>query len=278
MLSAGNRSDLRSWLSKKWEDMRDLYVHSDQPESNDPIVNPTMCSRLGMCVCEGLGLKALRFHQKFVLFLKPEFTPRRRRKKKQADGSYKVPELPPAEKAKQEAVAGHRRLLQESFVVLHLQHPECRSGNSSTVPFQTFSLDASWSDMALRALGASANPQEAGDVWVHIGHMNFTTWTMAVLQLFPDEQDREDGRVKLLVNQPFKASDALSLWSSMVDINLRWLVTVYTIVSDYRELSLPEMVPNWVLVKQLPSVPPMQFWQGWELEEDMRIQKANAKN
>ena len=99
---------------------------------------------------------------------------------------------------------------------------------------------------------------------------------MAVLQLLFGEQDREDGCVKLLVNQPFKASDALSLWSSMVDINLRWLVTAYTIVSDNRELRLPEMVPNWVLVK-LQSIRTFELPQTPARVVGLRVKTSGAK-
>ena len=97
--------------------MHELMVHSAQPSLDDEVSTtaaPTMCARLGLCVCDGLGLKSLRYHRKLVFSIKRDFTPQRQRRKKQADGSFKAIDFSPEQKEKQPILAAHRRLL--SFV------------------------------------------------------------------------------------------------------------------------------------------------------------------
>ena len=123
-------------------------------------------------------------------------------------------------------------------------------------------LHQSWSDMALRALGTTDNTDDLNVVWLHVGHVNFTTWNFAILSLSEDGEERADGCVRLVVGQPCKALDSLAFFSGAIDFSLSWDVTVYHLVSDDRVLTLPEMVPNWVLVKELKSIPSACFWQG----------------
>ena len=166
------------------------------------------------------------------------------------------------------------------LIVLRLQHPDgsVETGNSSasfTNPF----MHRSWSEMAARTLGAAVDAAEQAELktlWLHVGYINLTTWNLSLLSLFPasDSEDCPQGCRKLVVGQPCKAAESISFFSGAVDFNVRWKVTVYTILSDDRILSLPEMVPNWIYVKELQALPASIFWQGWQTEEQ---EFANAQ-
>ena len=272
LLSRGQRSDFRANLVTEWERMHELCVHDEQTTIQGDEKTGTVCARLGICVCEGLGLKALRCHRRLVELLRPQFTPRRKRKKNTAAPAP----MSQLEKDRQTALATHRRLLQEGFIVLRLEHkPEVRFATGSEAPFQF--LSPAWTNMALRSLGTTAQPDELPTVWIHLGHLNFTTWSMAVLVLEEDPEPRADGLLRLVVKQPYRACDALSCFLECMDFSVSWNVTVYNIVSDDRVLTLQEMVPNWVLVRPLPSISSACFWKGWEVEEDIRKEQEMAK-
>ena len=270
LLSAKNRSDLRSAVLSKWEQMHELYVHAEQPQDDRATEPPSMCQRWGMCVCSGLGLKSFRFHSALVKFLKPSFTPRRRSRKKQPDGTFKTVDLPPSEKAQQAVLTTHRLMLREAFIVLRLEHKSvCSATPEGRSPFAHRSLHPAWSDLAMRALGSAADASDVKTVWLHVGHVNFTTWNLAVLSLTEDAEERDDGCLRLSVGKPYKAADSLAFFPGTIDFTLNWNVTVFNIVSDDRVVTIPEMVPNWVLVKELKSVPAACFWKGWEIEEEL---------
>ena len=261
----------------RWEQMHELYNHDEQRAVQNTVPDETLCRQMGFCVCDGLGFKALCFHRKLVACLRPQFTPVRRRKKLQPDGTKKIPELPPAEKEKEAVVRGHRKLLQESFIVLRLQHVGYEA-SAGARPSATNFLHDSWSRMAYKALGL-ANPQEdPKTLWLHIGHLNLTTWRMAVLPLDEDPEQQDDGSVRLTVQKPsHNAADSVVCFCRSVNLQVRWSVTAFSMISDGRELTLDEMVPNWVLVKKLPAMESACFWQGWEIEEERERAAAAAK-
>ena len=270
----GSRSDLRANLQKGWESMHELYVHEEQPPVKEAPSETTLCSRVGHCVCSGLGLKALCCHRRLVQFLRPLFTPKRKRKKQ--EGQAKQVELSAAEKAKQELLLTHRKLLTEAFIVLRVAHEgSVEQADGAEAPFQD--LGRSWSEMALQALGCTSDPAAQQPLWMHIGHLNLTTWSMAVLPLDLDAEPRHDGLLRLNVKRPYGAADSLTYFTAALDFNLTLNVTAYVIVSDNRVLGLPEMIPDWILVQKLESIPSSRFWDGWQSEEDNRKQRELAK-
>ncbi|CAE7782838.1 unnamed protein product [Symbiodinium sp. CCMP2592] len=160
----------------------------------------------------------------------------------------------------------------ESFIVLRLTHTKI-SADDSAFGF----LDRSWSEMALRALGSTAEADDETTMWLHVGHTNLSTWRMAFLELEPDQEPRTDGLQRLNVSRPYKAAESLIHFANGLNFNLSWTVTAFVMVSDDRWLTVPEMVPNWVLVRELESVPSFCVWQGWELEQEKIKAEALAK-
>ena len=66
-LSPGERNELRNTMLSDWQSQHELLVHDEQVGDETVSVQaPTLCCRLGICVCQGLGLKALRFHRKLT--------------------------------------------------------------------------------------------------------------------------------------------------------------------------------------------------------------------
>ena len=103
-LSPGERNELRNTMLSDWQSQHELLVHDEQVGDETVSVQaPTLCCRLGICVCQGLGLKALRFHRKLTASLEPSFTPRRQKKN--------AAELSAELKAEQATKQTFRRLL-----------------------------------------------------------------------------------------------------------------------------------------------------------------------
>ena len=267
------RSKMRSMLADKWDSMHNMYLHDEQPALGEvpARLKPTPCCQMGLCVCSGAGLKAKLFHKNLVSFLRPAFTPKRQRRKRQHDGTYKPVPWTPAEKEQQAVLGSHRKLLKEGFIVLRLEHQEDSK-------LEAHFLHDSWARLASKALGQSnASSGHAQSIWLHLGYVNYTSWGMGLLQLVEDHERLPCDRWhRLLVQDPYRASDCLACFRAAVDFDLQWAAKVYHILSDCAVLELSEMVPNWVHVVELQSVESFCCWQGWEIEE-IRWQEHQRK-
>ena len=72
---------------ESWRDLNDIIFHDNQPPLEGEMQQPlSRCNQLGLCVCEGQGLRAWLFHSRLALFLRSEFTPKRQKRQRNIAG------------------------------------------------------------------------------------------------------------------------------------------------------------------------------------------------
>ena len=205
VLSKGERSQIRAELLQEWQNLNDMFVHEEQEKLESHEQLPSKCAQLGLCVCDGAGLQCWVYHERLVWFLKPHFTPRRVRRQRDAEGRMVHVELPPAEKQAQSKLKSNRKALEDGFVVVRI-----RLTDSETLPAHIplcASVHPSWGRLGLESLGYRSVASEASTdcLWLHLGHVNYSTWSMAVLRLEPDGGPDERGYQRLEVPNPPEA-------------------------------------------------------------------------
>lgn len=250
--------------------MNDLYIHDEQVPINpgDRAKTQSLCNQLGLCVCQDDGQKALRFQQQLAFFLRHDFTPKRKRK--QRDGSAPEP-LSAAETLKQSTLKRNRQLLSEAFVVLRLQPAISTLPDDYEPPTERSVVHNSWTELAMKELGldlsGSSRATSAADaLWLHVGHVNFSSWYMGLLELNHVSGPDETGYIRLHVSNPAKASHSVRAFAQNINFDTTWQVSCYTIVSNSSQLTLEEMSPYWVEVQEFQDVGKFNFWMGWEQE------------
>jgi hypothetical protein len=130
---------------------------------------------------------------------------------------------------------------------------------------------------------AGADPESEVDssdsTYLHLGHVNLRTWDFAGVRLHFEGVDRRQDTLKLCVAIPEHADvEDPSQWLEEIQtrheladrafgldhLDLKWSVTVYSIVDDRQLLLLDEMPARHVEVRAL--VPRACFWKGKETE------------
>ena len=262
LLADGERSRIRARLLEAWEDLHDMRLHDEEPQIQDNSSNmPSLCNQLGFCVCEqgGLGMKSWLFHRRLTVFLKSVFVPRRTKRKQDESGRMVPVDLTPAQQQSQAKLKRQRSLLNDAFIVLKI---EASSNHVLTdvLPSESF-VHSSWMRMALSPLqhGPSC-------LWLHIGHVNFSTWAMGFLKLHEVDKD-ENGYTRLSVGDVAEACHSVrAFFQSQQDFDVNWRCSVHQILSNSDILIRDDMCSDWVLVKELADLPVFEFWQGWLAE------------
>ncbi|CAE7215305.1 unnamed protein product [Symbiodinium sp. CCMP2592] len=268
-LAGHGRSTDRAKLLQSWRDLNDIIFHDDQPPLDGELQEPlSRCNQLGFCVCEGEGLRAWLFHARLTLFLKAEFTPKRQKKQQNIHG---IMELAASEKPKQARLQQNRKLLNDAFIVLRLR----------VKPEEDFAFPASSHPRPLHnswlTLAAEQNNADKGFcLWLHLGHVNLSTWMLGVLLLDPSGPPDENGRQRLQVPDPARAFLSVEAFLKFVQsFDPQYECTVFTILSTAERLVEEDMVPDYVFVRRLDQVPEFTFWQG--LVEEQRRHEESLK-
>ena len=270
LLSVGEKSTLRAALLDKWESMCDMILHTDEtpvPDASDAL--PTRCAQLGMCVCASHGLQAYLFHCRLIFCLKAFFTPKRSRRIRDAAGNMVVKELSQAEQLQQTKLKSNRKLLDDGFVVVCLRPSNRTTSAEEVLPPK--SMHSSWKALAMTAMNVSAGAEADSPscLWLHLGHINYTTWALGVLRL--DEAGADADRpeyMRLQVPTPQECCHSVRMFQqSGINFTGPWHFTVSLILSNNDVLERASMRPDTVLVKQYAEVPEMEFWQGWAVEQ-----------
>ena len=280
LLSVGEKSTLRGMLFDKWESLCDMILHTDQEPVEDVAdALPTRCAQLGMCVCESRGLQAYLFHSRLVYCLKPFFTPRRARRIRDASGNMVAQELSQAQQHQQTKLKSNRKLLDDGFVVVCLR-PSSRAVPTEEVPPQKY-MHSSWKALAMAAMNVrvEGGADSPSALWLHVGHINYTTWALGVLRL--DEAGADEDRpeyLKLQVPTPQESCHSVRMFEqSKLNFDGPWQFSVSTILSNNDVLERTSMRPDTVLVRQYAEVPSMEFWQGWPAEEARHEQNMKKR-
>ncbi|CAE7197677.1 unnamed protein product [Symbiodinium sp. CCMP2592] len=267
-LAGSGRSKDRAKLLESWRDLNDIVFHDEQPPLDGELQEPlSRCNQLGLCVCEGKGLRAWLFHARLTLFLKAEFTPKRQKKQQNIHG---IMELAASEKPKQARLQQNRKLLNDAFIVLRLQ----------VKPEEDFAFPASSHPRPLHnswlTLATQQNDPGKGCLWLHLGHVNLSTWMLGVLLLDPSGPPDENGRQRLQVPDPARAFLSIEAFLKSVEsFDPQYQCTVFTILSTGERLVEEDMVPDYVFVRRLEQVPEFTFWQG--LVDEQRRHEESLK-
>ena len=271
LLANQQRSTLRSKLLEEWQDMSDMHLHEEQDPLPEAASNlPTRCNQLGMCVCTSKGLQAWIFQSRLAFCIKPFFTPKRQQRKPDSSGNLVAVELSDDQKQQQAKLKLNRASLEEGFIVLRLK--AC-SSPASIDPRKAAFMHGSWQEIAARRFGPVA-PDSVSELWLHLGHVNYTTWASGVLKLDHVAGPDEQGYWTLEVLNPAEASHSVRMFRQHnLSTEHEWQVTVFKILSNTDVLERELFRPDWVLVKEFEEVPSLIFWRGW-LEEEKRYQDS----
>jgi hypothetical protein len=245
-----------------------MYIHDTLPKMPKNVNPPakykiSLCQRLGFCTCAGDGFQALQFMRRFTAFIKPSFTPPRKTK------SFKARDHTREEKGQHQKLADNRNLLDEGFIVVRLF--------KTPVEDLGFTALDGWGALALQTLGCqepSSSEQQCDDLWVQIGYVNFNVWGWSFMRLMPDGVSERGLQRLLVANQPYIKHSLIGI-AELLDFQQSFQTKVYTIISDDAKLSQDEMVPNWVLVKELSAVSEFCVWLG--SVEEQRIRDAEEE-
>ena len=278
LLSGKHRLPLRQRLKDMWEKINFLYVHEDQEPIPSTTSSQQLCVQFGMCVCSGIGLQALSFHKRLTSFLRPFFTPKRRRSKKDPVTGKRIEiELTGAEKQKQVALKAQKQLMDDGFVVIKIEQANNLHADSHFEGFESL-MGSSWAKLAADCLqddGVGCAPSSSAHAsnkacWFHCGHVNYNNWFLCLMPLKPVGEPNQAGLQRLEVFDRVKPQMSVHTFAEHFDFDVAWNLKMYTIESATSELSLDEMYPNWVLVREYTSFSACQAWRGWAEEERFR--------
>ena len=183
--------------------------------------------------------------------------------------SIATQELPPSEKPRQARLQENRKFLNDAFIVLRLRvKPE--EDFAFPASDRPRPLHKSW----LMLASEDGDPGKGCCLWLHLGHVNLSTWMLGVLLLDPSGPPDENGRQRLQVPDPAQAFLSVRAFLNAVQsFDSQYECAVFTIVSTGQRLAEEDMVPDYVFVQRLQQVPEFTFWQGW-LEEQRRYEES----
>lgn len=255
-------------LEKEWESMHQMILQEDLPKSNAQSKQLTLCRQLGTCVCTGNGLEAAYCQKQLATFLKPIFQVPRKRKNQV---------LTAEQKAQREKLQRHHKLLSDGFIVLRIEY--CQAPGFSEVGLGNDCSESDclheWSQLALQSLSSfptAKPPDNASDLWVHLGYINFSAWQATVLPMELADSC-ESGNYLLTVPAEPSFEHLILLFMKALDMNLVLEMSLFLICSDNTLLSLDEMKPNQVLVQPFEGQSKTTFWRGSHEERRKREEK-----
>ncbi|CAE7653893.1 unnamed protein product, partial [Symbiodinium necroappetens] len=204
----------------------------------------------------------------------------RARRIRDASGNMVAQELSQAQQHQQTKLKSNRKLLDDGFVVVCLR-PSSRAVPTEEVLPQKY-MHSSWKALAMAAMNVrvEGGADSPSALWLHVGHINYTTWALGVLRL--DEAGADEDRpeyLKLQVPTPQEYCHSVRMFEqSKLNFDGPWQFSVSTILSNNDVLERTSMRPDTVLVRQYAEVPSMEFWQGWPAEEARHEQNMKKRS
>lgn len=271
-----------------------MYRRKNQPRlPAQASATPPLCQQFGHCVCQGLGQMGCRFASNLSDFLKPMFTPPRKKKKNEH-----IRVEPPEVKAMNERKVQNRKHLVDGMIVVRLQRYSetdrilqkmSAHEDGSLAIFQQslglFSLGPKWAKtMASTLAGESLEPAGSrardtadsesdfdfdggavdakkhetafDDLWFHIGYVNYSSWRMVLLRLSPVGEPDEHGLQRLEV-QHISCKLSAIFFAKLLNEEAfasHWEAKIYKIKTHLPRLSGEDVKPNWILVEAFNPV------------------------
>ena len=158
--------------------------------------------------------------------------------------------FPSAKKDKNKVKTMERCLYEGGYVVLHFHSP------------------------------CAANMVPARELFLQVGHTNFTTWEFACFRLHRVlDQTVGSNTVLLSIGSTDDFEDCLdevctifAAVKSWLDLSLSWSLQVFEVLADEEAVEFTLMQPRFVEISQTSSMPDfsIDLWNGWELEKPRR--------
>lgn len=300
-LSDRGRSGLRSALRNDWEERCTMFLDSQAPKVTQTSSHAKPCQQLGFCVCKGIGASAKLFAAALVAFLKPLFTPPKKRKQKQQPIKQDTDENPvnllasvqlepEPEPPHVKRLRANKKLLIQGMIVFKIS----KQGFLALSDAAAAGLDVlglGWAEFAARELQADASQtpeaaepaaDEKDEFWFHIGYVNLKVWSLSFLRLVPRGPPDAQGFQRLDVKSIF-VDQAILCFAKLIpneSFRASWNIELFLIQTDPNKmLHGPDTRPNWVTVKQFQPNPDLKgivcFWSG--LEEELKKQQRQQR-
>ena len=260
-------------LTDQWQKWNGLHLEADAPSSDTRgAYKQSSCCLAGSCVCQGVGMEARFLDSNFTsLCCKPFFqTPLKPRAKTSGEGQA----APKAKAAK----TPHRLLLEDCFLVLRLDEMEFPSMESTDTD------SANWQKVVQKTLlrrDVDLSPREADlrvsrTEWLHIGFMNFSSWTWCCLRLMAQKM-HADGSWTLRVPDTAVFFMGFKFCRDHLNFDGVWHATWYKIRSSTEPLLHHDMVPNEIVVEPYTPIPVHRTWAGSAVEKARREEARSRK-
>lgn len=269
-------------------------IHDDDEAKSHrtPSEPETLCQRLHFCVCSGHGEECYHFHVQLTQVLKTylKTIPKPREKKGDADagGDQATPGPKPKPKPKPKPDKPVARLKAETaFLVLRFravnlmfepsESSACLSPFDPALAIVSTANMQQWNSFISRKVEESqAHPAFPRDVFFHMGHMNFSSWHFAGIELEVGTQ-MDDGSFHCRVPQTHHFLRSLVFIDKRLDLSLPWAISLWEIRSTVEPVLPANMIPGQFVVDAFKAVPETQVWLGSSLEQAKRSNLINAR-
>ncbi len=280
-------------MDSQWNSFCSMIHDDDEAKSHMlPTEQETLCQRLHFCVCSGHGEECYHFHVQLTQVLKTylKTIPKPREKKSDADaaGEQATPGPKPKPKPKPKPNKPVARLKAEAaFLVLRFRAVnlmfEPSESSACLAPFEPALEILStpqmqqWNSFISRNVEESqAHPALPRDVFFHMGHMNYSSWHFAGIELEVRTQ-MDDGCFHCRVPQIHHFLRSLVFIDKRLDLSLPWAISLWEIRSTVEPVLAADMIPGQFLVDAFKAVPETQVWLGSSLERAKRSNLINAR-
>lgn len=264
---------MKQRLLEDWENRSKMFLHSTLPVIKESDFQQSRCQQLGVCVCKGVGRASWLLAKALTQFLKPPFTPPR---KKRNSEEARAAEQSPEDKRKKL----NRKLLTSGMIVLKLSPRAAKAKADDRALEDLGGFGPDWAAFALASLAAdeplSSQERNASlqEVWLHIGHVNLSSWAVTIMRLMPVGAESDQGFQRLEVRSMFVKPAAIAFAELFTEDAFAWSwnVSFYVIhTQNKRQLHGNEMRPNWVMVRQFnvngtDGGHTFGFWRGLKIE------------
>ena len=292
----GHGHKLSAMLAEAWSEQHRLQQFDDcaaLESEKEPLFVESECYKLGFCHCGqgtngSIGKQTVFFHKKLVTLLKPYlFT-----KTKRTPKSERIAGDPEAKKKKKEYTKA-RKAVMKGFLVMELvplptegKGPSCSSELLETLCDGAVEAPEDlvaprfheWLALASQKVSSSTLPRVVQEplpgksVWLHIGYCNYKTMHFTGLPMMCQSvqnhasDDAAKMEADLCVPDPVEPVSSFDFLMKHVSFELKYQARFWALQATSAVLTAAKMVPNRMVARPFPGIPPLVVWQGKSLE------------
>lgn len=276
---SGHGLGLLTACEDAWDKRHGLHKEMDDSDQlkAPPSSEPTICFKLGTCVCSGAGKNALLFHQRLVQLLKPHLIAKRLTKRERLELQQSGNALPQKPQA--------RMLMETGFIVLRLETDA--EYLDASEPAAVASFSDSWGDLitmkALQYDSTGVSPSEGKALQavhlLHVAYVNFSSWHFTVFTLIHAGLHSAGAEtMDVEVPQPVTFAQSVAYFAASIALARPWTVSLFVIRSRDEEIPANEMAPCRLQIKRLATVPSFRFWKGAHAACPLGVCAASLNN